>query len=400
MYDVVIIGGGPSGVFAAIQAKNINTKAKIMVLEKSSSILSKVKVAGGGRCNVTNATFDIIELCKNYPRGKRELVSAFNKFSPRDMMQWLNSKGVKLTVDKDRKVFPSDNCSQTIIDCLLKEIKNKNVEVRYNQNIVTIQKNKDLFEIVIEGGEKFITKKVVLATGSSSFGVKCAKQLGHSIDPFIPSLFSFKIEKEDILQLSGLSHDVTASLKNSLYKQAGSILITHEGFTGPSVINLSSMAATYLFEKKYHATLVINWLKDASIDQIIQLLLQAKNNHPKKKMVNINVFNLPQNLWSFFLSCFGTTFSASLINISNKNMGKLANKLFSDEYKIISKSRNKSEFVSCGGVSLKEVNFKDMQSKICNNLYIVGELLNIDGITGGYNLQNAWTTGFIAGSSV
>jgi len=257
MYDIIIVGGGPGGIFAALQAKKVNKRFKIIVLEKGRSILSKIKVSGGGRCNVTNATFDPKELILNYPRGGKELISAFNQFQPFDMIKWLEKRGVSLKINQDRKVFPTSNSSQTIIDCFLKEIKNSNIQVRCNQNIENISKKNDLFEIVLDTREIILGKKVVLATGSSSDGLKFAKELKHSIDPFLPSLFSFKIKKTDILKLSGLSQkDVEVSLKNSPYTQTGSILITHEGFSGPSIINLSSLGAKLLHEKKYQLILI------------------------------------------------------------------------------------------------------------------------------------------------
>jgi len=401
MYDVIIIGAGPGGIFAAISAKNVNKNLKILVLEKSKSILSKVKISGGGRCNVTNANFDLKDLCKNYPRGQKELLGAFYQFGPSEMIDWLEKRGVSLNVEKDRRVFPVSDDSQTIIDCFLKEIKKQNIEIKCNQNIESIiKKENEIFEITLDTKEKYLSKKVILATGSSPIGINFAKDLGHKIETFIPALFSFKIEKSNILQLSGLSQEnVRVSIKSSSCKQVDSILITHEGFSGPAILKLSSFVAKFLHEKKYRATLLINWLDNFTQDQIFQKLIKAKEDNSKRSLFNLNLFNFPQKLWFYFLSSFGSIFDGPMCNISKKNLMKLTAKLSSDEHAIISKSMNKSEFVSCGGINLKEVNFKDMQSKRCPNLYFVGEILNIDGLTGGYNFQNAWTTGFIAGNS-
>ncbi len=400
MYKAVIIGGGPSGIFAAIHAKNKNKKAKIIVLEKTNTLLFKIKISGGGRCNITNATFDPKELSLNYPRGGKELISAFHQFQPLDMINYLKGKGVCVKIDKDKKVFPSSNSSQSIIDCFLNEIKNNNIEVRYNQNIVNLQKKNEYFEITVNNNEIIQSKNLVLATGSEPQGLKYAKMLSHSTDPFIPSLFSFKIANSQIIKLCGISKDVEVSIKNSSFSYRGSILITHEGFSGPAIINLSSLAAKFLYENNYKATLSINWLNNFSKDNLMQILLDIQKKNPKKTLLNLNPFNFPNNLWSYFLQNFGKIFSFAIQKVSKKNLFMLIEKICKDEYFIISKSKNKSEFVSCGGVNLKEINFKDMQSKICKNLYFVGELLNIDAITGGYNLQNAWTTGYIAGNSI
>lgn len=401
MFDIAIIGGGPGGVFASLQSRKKNEKAKIVILEKSNSILAKVKVSGGGRCNITNATFDPKVLAQNYPRGNKELISAFHQFGPLEMINWLEERDVKTKIDKDNKVFPTSDSSQTILDCFFKELKNKNIDVRHNQNILKISKKDDSFEILHDNGEIIETKNLILATGSSEKGLEFAMMLGHNIDSFIPSLFSFKITNSDIAKLSGLSKDdVEVTIKNTPFSYSGSILITHEGFSGPAIINLSSFAAIFLNKNDYKANLIINWLYKFSKDELLKVLLNLQNKFPKKTLTSLNPFNFSSNLWNFILQNFGKTFFNPIQNVSKKNLINLIEKLTNDEYAIISKSQNKSEFVSCGGVNLKEINFKDMQSKICKNLYFVGELLNIDGITGGYNLQNAWTTGYIAGNSI
>lgn len=400
MFDIVIIGGGPAGIFAAFQAKNKNNNAKIIVLEKTNTLLSKVKISGGGRCNITNAVFDPKELSSNYPRGKNELLGAFHQFGPQDMIEWLKSLGISIKIEKDKKVFPSTNSSQTIIDGFLREIKNKNIEIRYNQNIDEICKREDFFEVFLEDKKNIKSKNIILATGSSQRGLEYAKMLGHNVEPFISSLFPFKIANSNITQLKGISkEDVRVSIKNTPFSFNGSILITHEGFSGPAIINLSSLAAKYLNENNYKAILSINWLSKHSKEDLEQKLFNLQKHFPQRNLVNLNPFDFPNSLWTFLLQNCVKTF-LPIQNVPKKNLILLIEKLTKDEYPIVSKSQNKSEFVSCGGVDLKEISFKDMQSKKCKNLYIVGELLNIDGITGGFNLQNAWTTGYIAGNSL
>lgn len=399
MYDLIIIGGGPSGIFAAIHAKNKNKTAKIAVLEKTQAILAKLKVSGGGKCNITNAAFDPKDLCLNYPRGNKELLEAFYRFGPRDMIKWLKDFGISVKFDKDKKAFPSTDSSQTIIDCLIKEIKNKKIEIFYAQNIVKILKKNDFFELYKDNQEIIKSKNLIIATGSGDRGLAYAEMLGHTTQPFIPSLFSFKISSQ-ITKLAGISKEgVSASIKNTYFSYSGSILITHEGFSGPAIINLSSLAAKYLHENNYKTPLLINWLYKFSKEELQTTLFNLQNKYPKKTLLSFNPFNFSKNLWAFLLQKNGF-FLMPIQNISKKSIAMLIDNLTKDEYQIISKSQNKSEFVACGGINLNEINFKNMQSKKCENLYFAGELLNVDGITGGFNLQNAWTTGYIAGNSI
>ena len=402
MYDLVIIGGGPSGIFAGLIAKKFNDKTGIVVLEKGKSILGKIKISGGGRCNVTHAAFDSKTLSKNYPRGGKELISPFCRFQPKDMIEWLEKQGVRLKIDEEGRVFPFSDDSQTVIDCFLREIKKSDLEVKCNQNIVDITKKNNLFEITLnDGKEKICSKKLLLAAGSSPEIVKYAENLGHSFEPFVPSLFSFRIEDSDILKHAGISCDkVKVSLQETRWLFEGPILITHEGFSGPAIINLSSLGAKFLFEKNYKTILEINWLPAFSKEHIFQQFLKLKDQNLKKSFIKLNPFKFPLSLWSYFLNSSGIGPDSTVNHISNNKFAKLSEKLAFDEYNIISKSRGKGEFVSCGGINLKEVNFKDMQSRICENLFFAGEILNIDGITGGFNLQNCWTTGFIVGSSI
>ncbi|MBN2479787.1 MAG: NAD(P)/FAD-dependent oxidoreductase [Parachlamydiales bacterium] len=401
MYDLIIVGGGAAGVFAAICAKKTKSNAKVLILEKTSKLLFKVEISGGGRCNVTNAIFDPKELTKFYPRGQKELLSAFYQFQPKDMIEWLESKGVKLTKDSEGKIFSASNRSETILNCLINEAKKIGVDIYLNQNIKSILKKEDGFEVVLKNLASLHSKKLLLATGSQKEGYEFAEKLGHTINTPIPSLFSFKIKKSPILKLSGISQKpVEIKIQNTKFSQVGSLLITHEGFSGPAIINLSAYAARFLYENNYKANLVINWLYDKSKIEIEKFLIDLKKNQGKKFLVNLKIFDFSKSLWEYFLDSFHERFKKPIKDISDKDFKILTEKLFSDVFEIIGKSTNKQEFVTCGGVDLKEVNFKNMESKICKNLYFAGEILDVDGITGGFNFQNAWTTGFIAGSNI
>jgi predicted Rossmann fold flavoprotein len=399
IYDLVVIGGGAAGIFASINAKTIKKEAKILILERSSSLLAKVKISGGSRCNVTNACYDLKELSKHYPRGEKELISAFYVFQPKDMILWLESRGVKLQIDDKKRVFPLSNNSLTIVDCFLDEAYKKGIEISINQEIVDISKENDVFEISLINSKKILCKKLLLATGSSEKGFELAEKLGHLIKKPIPSLFSFKIQNSKLFKdVCGISVFVKVKIKNTSFLQEGDLLFTHEGFSGPCIINLSSYAARYLYENKYRDSLIVNWTARPK-DEIEQNLTYFKKIYPKKTLRNIKIFNFPKSLWTYLLR--DSEIKERLLkDISNKDLKKIADELYCDTYKIEGRSINKQEFVTCGGIDLKEVDFKDMQSKICKNLYFAGEILDVDGVTGGYNLQNAWTTGYIAGLNI
>jgi predicted Rossmann fold flavoprotein len=400
MYDVIIIGGGASGLFSAITLKKHNPNCKVIILERSSGLLSKVKVSGGGRCNVTNACYDPISLSKNYPRGEKELVGAFNRFGPKDIIEYFKNRGVELKIESGSRVFPETNKSETIINSLLLDAKTLGVEICINQEIKNILKQKDVFKIELDGKSMF-SRRVIIATGNSPIGYKYAEQFGHSIQKPVPSLFAFNISLSYLKKLSGISHkEVELKIKNTNFSQKGSILITHFGFSGPVVLNLSSFAARYLYDKKYKVELVVNWLVNLSPDEILKKLLSIKESGSKRTLYHENLFKFPKSLWFAFLHSFEKRFYKGINDLSKKDFVLLKQKLHADSYFLEGKTTNKKEFVTCGGVTLKEINFKTMESKICSGLFFVGEILDIDGITGGFNFQNAWTTAFIAGNSI
>ncbi len=396
MMDFIVVGGGAAGIFAAIQAKAVSPQAQVLVLEKTAVLLSKVRISGGGRCNVTHACFDPLLLVKNYPRGSKELIGPFHQFQPNDTVHWFESRGVPLKTEADGRIFPASNRSETIIECLLSEAQKCGVDIRLRARVETIQKTEQGFELSLKEGAVLKTRHLLLATGSSPEGFAAAQDLGHTIQPPVPSLFTFNVPSSPLKELSGLSVE-DAELKIAHFTQRGPLLITHFGFSGPAALKLSAWGARYLHEKNYHVDLKINWLPALSQEAIVKILLQFKADHPQKTFFSESLFGLPKNLWRTFLEPFKDKRSYDL---SQANLRELAEQLHGSTYQVSGKTTNKEEFVTCGGITLKEVNFKTMESKLCPGLFFAGEILDIDGVTGGFNFQNAWTTGYIAGSSL
>lgn len=389
-YDLIVVGGGAAGIFAALSAKAAKPMARIALLEKSAVLLAKVRISGGGRCNVTHSCFDPAKLIQNYPRGSRELRGPFHRFQPRDTMQWFESRGTALKTESDGRVFPVTDSSETIIRTLLDEAKSLGIEIFLRQKIEKVEKQNSHFEV-----GPYTTQKLLLATGSSQEGHAWAAKLGHTIEKPVPSLFTFNIPTSPLKELSGISHDpVELSIEGTSLVQRGALLITHFGFSGPAALKLSAWGARALYEREYRVPLSVNWLPDETIPQTLDVLLELKKRSPQKTLLAENPFRFPKNLWNRLLSD-----ERRLNDISQKDLQMLAKKLHADIYQVEGKTTHKEEFVTCGGVRLKEVDFKTMESKICPGLYFAGEILDIDGVTGGFNFQAAWTTGFIAGSS-
>jgi predicted Rossmann fold flavoprotein len=382
MYDVIVVGGGAAGFFAAISAKQANPEAKVALLEKNAAVLSKVRVSGGGRCNVTHACFDPALLIRHYPRGGTELRGPFHVFQPRDTIEWFESRGVFLKAEEDGRIFPATDRSETIIDCLMNEAKRLGVELLLKQKIERLEAG---FTV---GDHR--AKKLILATGSSSDGHAWAASLGHTIAVPVPSLFTFNVPTSPLKDLSGI---VVADAELTIVglKQRGPLLITHFGFSGPAALKLSAWGARKLHECQYRADLMINWLPGVDV---YEALCQLKKGSPQKTLASENLFHLPKNFWKWVVKD-----EKRLNDFSLKELQAIAEKLQRDVYKVEGKTTHKEEFVTCGGITLKEVNFKTMESKICPGLYFAGEILDIDGVTGGFNFQNAWTTAFIAGRS-
>jgi predicted Rossmann fold flavoprotein len=370
---ITVVGGGAAGIFAALAAKKGAPHIPVIVLEKTAVLLSKVKISGGGRCNVTHACFDPKKLIQNYPRGGQELLGPFHRFQPRDTIEWFEERGVKLKTEPDGRIFPVSNSSSTIINCLLDEAKKLGVEIRLRERI-----------------DKLPEGKVILATGSSLDGYKLAESLGHTIQPPVPSLFTFNVPSSPLKELSGIATTAKVTLLGSPFTQTGPLLITHFGFSGPAILKLSAWGARFLNEKNYRVEIEIDWLPAGKAD-----LFSLKEQFPRKTLLALNPYLLPKNLWKEFVK----ELDKPLSHLSKADLQKLDHRLHHDRYLVDGKTTHKEEFVTCGGVLLKEVDFKTMASKIHSGLYFAGEILNIDGITGGFNFQNAWTTGYIAGTS-
>lgn len=391
--DLIVIGGGAAGFFAAITAKSSFPNSSVVLLEKTSSLLSKVRISGGGRCNVTHSCFEPSELVKNYPRGHKELLGPFHRFQPKDTIEWFRQRGVILKTESDGRMFPITDSSQTIIDCLLNEAKKVGVTISLKQSVESIEKTEEGFCLTLSDGSTLHSRKLILATGSNPQGYEWARSLGHMVESPVPSLFTFNIPNSPLKELSGIAiSPVTLWLEDITYSQKGPLLITHFGFSGPATIKLSAWAARYLHEKGYKCRVYISWIEEAVFEKHLSSL---KKESPQKYLQTEAPLLFPKNLWKHLTQ----DFQKRIGDLSSSDIKKLKQKLLSDSYLIEGKTTHKEEFVTCGGVSLKEISFKTMESKVCPGLYFAGEILNIDGITGGFNFQNAWTTGYIAGTS-
>jgi predicted Rossmann fold flavoprotein len=413
-WDVVIAGGGPAGFFAAIRCAELNPGLKVLIVEKASQTLGKVLISGGGRCNVTHACFDPARLVTFYPRGGNELRGAFSRFQAADTVQWFESRHVKLKTESDGRMFPVTDSSETIAECLRSSAKKAGVKVWVGASLLGVEKeSKNGFRLELrrarvddqrEGRNEadvfFLhTKKLVLATGSDRKTLEIVKALGHSVEEPVPSLFTFNVKDRRIDGLAGLSvEDVT--LKMDSVTQRGPLLITHWGLSGPAVLRTSAWGARELHARKYRAQLIVNWLGDLSFEKALEVLnrnKEWKENARKKVAVNPAFSQIPIRLWKQLVEFVGEKNWADLAKVE---LRKLAQELTTGEFLIEGKGQFKEEFVTCGGVKLNEVDFKMMQSRMVENLFFAGEVLNIDGITGGFNFQSSWTTGWLAGSAL
>ncbi len=401
--NIAIIGGGAAGFFAAISCKEHHPHARVTVLEKGSKLLTKVKVSGGGRCNVTHALFNNKLFSKNYPRGEKQLRKAFQHFDAQATIDWFKQRKVRLVAEADGRMFPDTNDSQTIVDCLINTAKKLSVSVRLNSPVVEIERQASGFLLYFKGAKTVLYDKVIVATGGSSKveGFDWLRKLGHEITPPVPSLFTFNMPTEGIKSLMGVvANPASVKVQASKLQSQGPLLITHWGMSGPAILKLSAWGARELFEKAYQFKIQVNWLGNENEENFRNQLKGILEEVKKRNISNRNPFQLPARLWDFILEKTELQADEKWGDLNKKKLNRLINTLLNDEYTVSGKTTFKEEFVTCGGVSLQDINFDTMESRKCPGMYFAGEVLDIDGITGGFNFQAAWTTGFIAGKLV
>lgn len=401
---IVVVGGGAAGFFAAINCAELHPQCKVTLLEKSSKLLSKVRVSGGGRCNVTHSCFDNALLTQNYPRGEKELRNTFSRFAVKDTIEWFAQRGVQLKTEADGRMFPTTDSSETIINCLLQQAEKYNVNIKLNADIQHITKNNNgTFTLTASGGGSFHCDKLIIATGGNpkTDSYNWLQNLGHTIVKPVPSLFTFNIPNNPITQLMGVSvPQAKVKIAGSKLETTGAVLITHWGLSGPAILKASAWGARILSEMNYQFTGLINWLPKHNEEKIrIEFATQREEN-PSKTVVSNCPFELPKRLWEHLTQKAGIPTTCRWADLSKKNANVLAALLTNDEYKVQGKTTFKEEFVTCGGISLKEIDFSTMQSKVVPNLYFAGEIIDVDGITGGFNFQHAWASGWIAAKNL
>jgi len=398
-YDIVIVGGGAAGFFTAINIVEKNPKLKVAILERGKSVLEKVRISGGGRCNVTHACFVPNELVQFYPRGEKELRGPFHQFCSGDTIEWFERHGVELKIEDDGRMFPISDSSQTIIDCFLSATQKLKIDVLTSQSVQSIFKGADYWKVETNH-ETFSCQKLDMTTGSNPKMWDVLTEIGHTIVPPVPSLFTFNIKDKRITNLMGVSTFANVKVKNSKLSASGPLLITHWGMSGPGILRLSAWGAIELFQKNYQFAIVVNWLNDVTFEEAEEQLKELKLEHSKKIVGKKSPFNFPNRLWESLVLAAEISEETKWADLTKKQLINLSNQLVNAEFQVNGKSTFKEEFVTAGGIDLKEINFKTMESKIHENLYFAGEIVNIDAITGGFNFQNAWTGGFIVAEAV
>jgi predicted Rossmann fold flavoprotein len=398
---IAVLGGGAAGFFAAITcAEALGKAGSVTLFEATPHLLAKVRISGGGRCNVTHSCFEPAELVKKYPRGGRELLGAFHRFQPRDTIEWFGSRGVATKTEEDGRMFPTTDDSATIVDCLMSAAARAGVTIRLSTAVRSIVKEGETFRLTLGSGSVEAFERVIVATGGnkSSGGLAIAESFGHAIVPPVPSLFTFHITDPRLADLAGISvENAVVTAPGTKLRTDGPVLITHAGLSGPGILKLSAWGAREFSEKSYAFPIAINWVPPHTRDTLIKALSVVREQNARKQVTTFSPVAMPQRLWERFVIAAGIPTTTPWAHVSNPSLQTLATQLTAAEFKVDGKSMFKDEFVTCGGVKLSEVDFKTMESRKITGLHFAGEVLDIDGVTGGFNFQNAWTTGYLAG---
>ena len=397
---VAVIGGGAAGFFSAISVKENYPNASVTIFEKTTKVLSKVKVSGGGRCNVTNGTTSIADLAKAYPRGGKKMKKALKIFNTKHTIEWFESRGVPLKIEPSNHVFPVSDDSQTVIDCFMKACKQLKINIKTKSPIQKIIPTENGLEVEFSNEQKAHFDKIIVATGGSPKrkGLEWLEALGHKIENPVPSLFTFNMKKQPITELMGVAvKEALVTIQGTKLKMSAPLLITHWGMSGPAILKLSAFGARLLSDMNYEFKAQVNWTAIQNVNVVQEDLQNIVNNHPQKQLQNLKPYGLPERLWNYLLAKADLATDKKWSELGKKGVNKLTSILTYDVYQVRGKTTFKEEFVTCGGVSLESIDFNTMQSRVCKNLYFAGEVMDVDGITGGYNFQAAWTTGFIAG---
>jgi len=398
-YDVIIIGGGAAGFFAAINIAELNCNLKIVIIERGKEVLTKVKVSGGGRCNVTHAEFVPSELVQHYPRGEKELLGPFHTFMTGDTVEWFEKRGVELKIEEDGRMFPVSNSSQTIVDCFINEVKRLGITLLQSQSVKAIQRQKNSWLIQTKQDE-FLSEKLLVATGSNTKIWELMQELGHSIVDPVPSLFTFNIKDERIKNIPGVvTQKVAIKIVDSDLEAEGPLLITHWGMSAPAILKLSAFGALELAKRDYKFQIEINFIK-TSFEDCLDILKVVKHSSIKKTVINSPQFELPKRLWQQLVLASNISNEMRWQDLNKNQLEQLVDQLTKAVFNVEGKSTFKEEFVTAGGINLKEINFKTYESKLHKNLYFAGEILNIDAVTGGFNFQNAWTGAYIVAQNI